>query len=152
MRSHAEEPAIADLTILTVPVFSPICNLAFALRREVFIVEQKVQDDEFDADDLTATHVVAIADGAVVGTLRIIVMDKHTKIGRVVVRRDMRGQGVAKAMLELALTLARARGETRFWLAAQADKLRVYESVGFVAYGEEFDDGSGIMHRAMKTY
>jgi predicted GNAT family N-acyltransferase len=135
-----------------VPVFSPIANLAFALRREVFILEQQVKDDEFDADDLTATHVVAIMDGAVAGTLRIISMAEHTKIGRVAVGRAARGQGVAKRMLEFALGLARARGETRFWLAAQADKLKVYESAGFTAYGDAFDDGSGIMHRAMKTY
>jgi predicted GNAT family N-acyltransferase len=140
------------VTILTVPVFSPLANLAFALRREVFIDEQRVQDDEFDADDLTATHVVAIGEGAVVGTLRIIAMDEHTRIGRVAVRRDWRGRGVAGRMLAHALALARAAGATRFYLNAQADKIAVYERHGFVAYGEPYDDGSGILHRHMKTY
>ena len=27
-----------------------------------------------------------------------------------------------------------------------------YEKLGFVAFGEPFDDGSGILHLAMKTY
>jgi predicted GNAT family N-acyltransferase len=72
-----------QLTILAVPVFSPLCNLAFALRRAVFIEEQRVADDEFDAHDLTATHFVAILEGAVVGTLRLIEMPDHIKIGRV---------------------------------------------------------------------
>ena len=62
----------ADVTFLTVPVFSTLCNAAFALRREVFVIEQQIpESEEFDADDLTATHLVAIAAGNVVGTLRI---------------------------------------------------------------------------------
>ncbi len=77
---------MSDLAILIVPVFSPLANLAFALRREVFLVEQRVADDEFDADDLTAIHVVAIAGGAVVGTLRIIRLPEHVKIGAAYVK------------------------------------------------------------------
>ncbi|MGV3489832.1 MAG: GNAT family N-acetyltransferase [Devosia sp.] len=142
-----------DITLLTVPVFSPLCNLAFALRRDVFVIEQQIAEaEEFDADDLTATHLVAIAAGAVVGTLRIIDTPEHTKLGRVAVARSHRGQGISTLMLARAMELARTRGASRFWLAAQHDKTRVYEKLGFAAYGEPFDDGSGILHLAMKTY
>src|SRR5690606_22056256 len=42
-----------ELTLMVVPAFSPVCNLGFALRREVFILEQGVPEDiEHDADDL----------------------------------------------------------------------------------------------------
>lgn len=51
-----------------------------------------------------------------------------------------------------AMDLARLRGETRFYLTAQHDKLGVYQGLGFVAFGAPFDDGSGILHLAMKTY
>ncbi|MDC9825206.1 GNAT family N-acetyltransferase [Devosia sp. ZB163] len=142
-----------DITILTVPVFSPLANAAFALRREVFILEQRIpESEEFDADDLTATHVVAIAAGAVVGTLRIIDTPEHAKIGRVVVARHWRGHGISTRLLHHAMELVRARGGARFYLAAQHDKLAVYEKLGFAAFGEPFDDGSGILHRSMKTY
>ena len=62
-----------DAALLFVPVFSPLGNLAFALRREVFVIEQQIAEaEEFDAHDLTARHLVAVKDGQVVGTLRLI--------------------------------------------------------------------------------
>ena len=144
---------MSDITLLNVPVFSALCNAAFALRREVFVIEQQIPEaEEFDADDLTATHLVAIAAGKVVGTLRIIETPEHAKLGRVVVARSWRGRGISTKLLTRAMDIARERGQARFYLTAQHDKLAVYEKLGFVAYGEPFDDGSGIMHLAMKTY
>lgn len=141
-----------DVTLLEVPVFSLLCNAAFALRQEVFVREQNVPlAEEHDADDLTARHLVAIAGGDVVGTLRIITLPEHVKIGRVVVRRDWRGQGIARAMMLRAMELVRADGHNRFYLAAQSDKLGFYQKLGFTAFGDEFDDG-GMPHRATKTY
>lgn len=142
-----------EITLLTVPVFSTLANAAFALRREVFVIEQQIPEaEEFDADDLTATHLVAIAAGNVVGTLRIIWNTEHVKLGRVVVARSWRGKGISKQLLQHAMQLARERGESRFYLTAQHDKLGVYQGLGFAAFGEPFDDGSGILHLAMKTY
>jgi predicted GNAT family N-acyltransferase len=140
------------LTILTVPLFSELGNLGLALRREVFIREQNVpEEDEFDSYDLTATHVVAVLGGDVAGALRILFLPEHVKIGRVVVGRDWRGKGIASEMMRYAMELARARGATRFYLTAQIDKLALYEKLGFVAFGEPFQDG-GMPHLAMKTY
>lgn len=143
---------VVDPLILTVPLFSELGNLGLALRREVFIGEQQVpEDEEFDGHDLTATHVVAIDKGDVVGALRILFLDEHVKIGRVVVHRLARGRGIATRMMVFAMDTARARGETRFYLTAQIDKLALYETLGFVAFGDEFQDG-GMPHLAMKTY
>jgi predicted GNAT family N-acyltransferase len=143
---------MTEPTILIVPTGTLLCNAAFALRREVFVYEQNVPpEEEFDALDVTATHFVAIIEGEVVGAMRLIFTDEHAKIGRVVVHRHFRGRGVARVMIRAAMEHARQRGEDRFYLAAQADKLGFYEQFGFSAYGEIFDDGSGIMHRAMRT-
>ena len=139
-------------TILIVPPFSTLCNAAFALRREVFVWEQKVPEaEENDADDLTATHFVAIVEGEVVGTLRLIDKPEHIKIGRVAVRQAFRGQGIANQMMLAAMDHARAMGRDRFYLTAQTDKLGIYEKLGFTAFGPEFQDG-GMPHRAMRTY
>lgn len=139
-------------TILTVPPFSTLCNAAFALRREVFVWEQKVPEaEEHDADDMTATHFVAILEGEVVGTLRLIDKPEHIKIGRVAVRQAFRGQGIARQMMLAAMEHARAMGRDRFFLTAQTDKLGFYERLGFTAFGPEFDD-AGMPHRAMRTY
>jgi len=140
------------LTILPVPVFSTLGNAAFALRREVFVWEQKVPEaEENDSYDLTATHFVAVAQGEVVGTLRLIEQPEHVKIGRVAVHQQFRGRGIAKKMIAAAMDQSRSRGHARFYLTAQSDKLGFYEALGFVAFGPEFFDG-GIPHRAMRDY
>lgn len=143
---------MTDLTILRVPVFSPLCNLAFALRRAVFIDEQQVEDDEFDAHDLTATHFVAILDGAVVGTLRLIETADHISIGRVAVAKPARGFGLGRQLMQHAMDHARAAGHTRFALSAQHDKTGFYKTFGFHPVSPPADDGSGILHVEMRTY
>ncbi|HWV21305.1 MAG TPA: GNAT family N-acetyltransferase [Devosia sp.] len=143
---------MSDIIILSVPVFSTLANAAFALRREVFVWEQKVpEEEELDSYDLTATHYVAVAEGNVVATLRLIEQPEHMKIGRVAVHQAWRGKGVARKLLEKAMADARAKGQERFFLTAQSDKLGLYEKLGFVAFGPEFMDG-GMPHRAMRDY
>jgi len=143
---------MSDITILPVPVFSTLCNAAFALRREVFVWEQNVpEEEEHDDLDMTATHYVAIAEGEVVGTLRLIDYPEHVKIGRVAVRQAFRGQGIARRLIDRAMADARAKGRDRFYLTAQSDKLGLYQKLGFVAFGPEFMDG-GMPHRAMRDY
>ncbi len=143
---------MSELAILVVPVFSTLCNAAFNLRREVFIREQKVPPmEEFDADDLAATHLVAVVEGEVCGTLRLIRAEEHMKIGRVAVRRDWRGRGIAQAMIRFGMERAAALTGNRFHISAQSDKLSLYEKLGFTAYGEEFLD-VGIPHFAMRNY
>jgi predicted GNAT family N-acyltransferase len=143
---------MSDPLVLIVPLFSDLGNLGLALRREVFVHEQHVPAEiEFDAYDLSATHVVALDDGNVVGCLRIIFLDEHVKFGRVVVAAAARRKGIASRMMRVAMDYAASRGETRFYLTAQTDKLALYEKLGFAAFGEEFEDG-GMPHLAMKTY
>jgi predicted GNAT family N-acyltransferase len=143
---------MSDPLILTVPIASDLGNLALRLRRDVFVAEQHVPpEEEFDAYDLTCTHVVAVLDGSVVGALRIIFLPEHVKFGRVVVAGSARGKGIATKMMNFAMAFASSRGETRFYLTAQTDKLALYEKLGFTAYGDEFEDG-GMPHLAMKTY
>jgi predicted GNAT family N-acyltransferase len=141
-----------DLTILSVPIASDLGAIALEIRRIVFIVEQNVPEtverDDYDAE---ATHLVAIDGGDVVGTLRIVFLPEHAKFGRVGVLGKARGKGIASRMMVAAMEIARARGETRFYLTSQVDKLALYEKLGFVAFGDEFEEG-GLPHRAMKTY
>lgn len=143
---------MSDLTILTVPVFSALANLAFNLRREVFVIEQRVPPElENDEEDMTAIHMVAICDGDVCGTLRVVRRPEHYKIGRVAVGLPYRGKGIAKAMMLRAMDDYRDACDNRFYLTAQTDKVALYEKLGFKAYGQAFMD-AGIPHLAMKNY
>ncbi|RDE09987.1 GNAT family N-acetyltransferase [Pelagibacterium lacus] len=140
------------LTLLEVPAFSPLANLGFALRREVFILEQNVPPElEHDADDMIATHLVGIAEGAVVAVARVVLKPDHAKIGRVAIARTARGRGFGARLIAFAVATAREKGESRCYLESQADKTQFYARLGFVAYGEEFLD-AGIAHVRMKNY
>ena len=143
---------MTDLSILSVPIASDLGKLALDVRRQVFIVEQSVPETvERDAYDAEAVHLVAIDEGNIVGTLRIVFLPEHAKFGRVAVLQQARGKGIATKMMQAAMEIARERGESRFYLTSQSDKVALYEKLGFTAFGDEFEEG-GLPHRAMKTY
>jgi predicted GNAT family N-acyltransferase len=152
-KSRLQTPVSSSETdVISVPAFSTLGKAAFNLRHDVFVVEQGVPAEvETDEDDRTALHFVAIHEGEVVGTLRVVLKPEHAKIGRVAVRREQRGLGIARRLMEVAMDKCRASGIDRFYLAAQIDKVSLYEKFGFVAFGPEFMD-AGIPHRAMRTY
>ena len=139
-------------TILVVPVFSPLANLAFLLRREVFVLEQNVPAaEEFDARDLGATHLVTLREGDVVATLRILWHGDSAQISRFVVRKALRSLGLGKRLLHEAMLLIEQRGVRKVFLDAQLDKVPFYERFAFQADGDTFLDG-GIVHTRMTHY
>lgn len=117
-----------------------------AIRREVFIVEQQVPEEmEWDADDATSVHALALLDGHPVGCGRLL-PDGH--IGRMAVRAPHRSRGIGRALLQALLVEAQRRGVREVVLHAQTHVLRFYERQGFVADGPVFDE-AGIAHRRM---
>lgn len=121
------------------------------IRREVFILEQNVsEDEEWDGRDDEALHLLARdAQNRAIGTARILIEGKTGKIGRVAVRKSARGTGIGAALIRAALEELRTLpGITRAELGAQTHAIGFYEKLGFVAYGPEYDD-AGIPHRDM---
>ncbi|MEO1680940.1 MAG: GNAT family N-acetyltransferase [Pseudomonadota bacterium] len=121
-----------------------------ALRADVFIAEQGVSEaDERDGRDGEARHLLALVDGAPLGTLRLRVVGDAAKLERVCVAEAARGTGLGVALTKAALDLARTLpGLSRAKLSAQASVVDFYTRLGFVAYGEEYMD-AGILHRDM---
>ncbi len=118
------------------------------VRHAVFVEEQKVPAEiELDGFDPVSVHALAFdREGRVLGTGRLL-PDGH--IGRMAVLRRSRGTGVGSALLQALLQEARARGDRKVLLSAQAHAIPFYERFGFVAEGEEYDD-AGIAHRMMR--
>ncbi|MGW7822589.1 GNAT family N-acetyltransferase [Streptomyces puniciscabiei] len=133
----------------------------FAVRKEVFVVEQGVDETiEYDAHDAVAVHVLAVReDGAPLGTGRLLHGEAAVaktgadpsvgSLGRLAVARAARGLGVGVALVRAIEDAARARGLTAVDLHAQTHALGFYERLGYAAYGPEFPD-AGIPHRAMR--
>lgn len=123
---------------------------AFALRHEVFVVEQGVPIElELDEDDETALHLVALEGDELVGTCRIVSDGDRAKFGRLVVARDARGAGIGSALLDEAERRARADGARQMVLTAQIAAMGLYERAGYTARGEVFLD-AGIEHMTME--
>jgi len=118
------------------------------VRHAVFVEEQKVPAEiELDGFDPVSVHALAFdREGRVLGTGRLL-PDGH--IGRMAVLRRSRGTGVGSALLQALLQEARARGDRKVLLSAQAHAIPFYERFGFIAEGEEYDD-AGIAHRMMR--
>ncbi len=114
------------------------------VRRQVFIVEQKIpESEEWDDADENSSHVLVFSEKRdVVGTGRI---EANGKIARLAVLAEYRGQGVGSAMLARLVEEARQRGFGQVYLHAQTHALNFYKKFGFVSDEEIFSEG-GIPH------
>jgi predicted GNAT family N-acyltransferase len=122
---------------------------ALKLREEVFCDEQGVPlEADLDGLDDEALHVIASESGELVGTCRIVLDGTTARFGRLCVRRDARGRGLARALLDQAEVQARAADAQRMTLHAQTSALGLYRRAGYESEGEPFDE-EGIEHLRM---
>lgn len=120
---------------------------AFALRHEVFVVGQDVPADlERDELDAVSDHAVAVVDGAVTGTGRLL---PDGTIGRMAVTSSARGQGIGAAVLRRLEERARERGLAAVELHAQVHASGFYERAGYVGFGAVYLE-AGIEHQSMR--
>jgi YbgC/YbaW family acyl-CoA thioester hydrolase len=121
------------------------------IRTEVFVAEQKIPAEmEWDAADAECVHAVAYNRlGMPVATGRLL---EHVpgvaKIGRMAVRRALRGSRVGRAVLEALMQAARERGEREVILHAQMSAEPFYRRAGFTQRGPVFEE-AGIAHVEM---
>ncbi len=121
-----------------------------SVRHEVFVVGQNVPAaEEEDGRDPDAVHFAATADGKVVGTARLRIVDGKGKFERFAVMPSFRGLGLGEALVRVAEAEARSRGLRQGRLHAQIQVEGFYERLGWRRVGEPFDE-AGIMHVAME--
>ncbi|WP_437533910.1 GNAT family N-acetyltransferase [Sorangium sp. So ce726] len=135
--------------VLPIHSDSPLYAGALRLRREVFVVEQSVPEDiEIDELDPVARHFVVLDGGEVVATMRIVPYEGALKVGRVAVRKELRGAGLGRLLMEEAIRVAGAEGARALVLNAQVASAPFYRKLGFVEEGPIFDE-AGIPHTKM---
>jgi len=120
------------------------------IRIKVFQEEQGVPASlEFDGLDASATHLLAYLDRKPVATARIRAIDRTTvKIERLAVLPPYRHQGIARQLMQFALSLATRQGKALAVVHAQKYIAQLYKSLGFEIVGEEFSE-AGILHVKM---
>ena len=125
-------------------------SAALGLRHDVFCVEQGVpENEELDGRDDEGIHLVAVADGELLGTCRVLMVGATAQFSRLAVRRSARRRGIATALLDEAEVETRAAGGNRLVLHAQTYARELYETAGYRPRGREFWE-AGIEHIAME--
>ncbi|RKD34386.1 GNAT family N-acetyltransferase [Thermohalobacter berrensis] len=115
-------------------------------RINVFVVEQKCPYFECDDKDLDSYHIYATDNNEIVAYARIIppgVSYKEASIGRVLVKKDYRGNGLGRSLMERAIKyIIDELREDRIRISAQEYLLNFYKSLGFKAVsGTYLEDG-----------
>ena len=140
-----------DMVQLHLGNWHDLQKLASPLRTEVFVDEQKVPAEmEWDEDDKTALHCVAVNRmGMPLATGRLL---QHgpgvARIGRMAVKKQMRGSDLGHRVLHALMDVARARGDRQVLLHAQCSAEGFYQRAGFAPHGAVFEE-AGIAHIEM---
>ena len=117
-----------------------------SIRERVFVEEQGVpRDVELDGADPSATHFLLTVNTIALGCGRLL---PDGKIGRMAILPTHRGLGLGRQLLDSIVAHARRHGYRRLYLHAQAHAIPFYESAGFEAEGEPFEE-AGLPHLSM---
>lgn len=122
------------------------------LRHRVFCLEQGVpKREEIDGRDGDAIHLVALSpqDGRVLGTCRLLFVDRTVQLSRLAVEPGARRRGIATALLREADREAAAARARRIVLHAQTYAQDLYAADGYEPRGRTFVE-AGIEHVAME--
>ena len=114
---------------------------AIGVRFRVFVGEQQIPpEEELDEFDATATHVIAIHQGQVVGAGRVVYGNEDTaaRIGRMAVDAQWRRKGIGGLILKALEEEASAQGVNTYVLNAQEYVKDFYAAHGYVERGEPF--------------
>ena len=123
----------------------------YAIRRAVFIEEQNCpEEEEYDAFDEQALHLMVYVDEQPAATGRIWFDGTDFRIGRLAVLTSFRGQKIGDLALRLLLYKAFSSGAQSIKISAQTYIMPFYRKFGFKEYGEEYIE-AGLPHKVMRV-
>ena len=127
-------------------------NLGFALRIEVFVKEQNVpmelELDEKDNSENTV-HIGFFDNNKLIGVARLIDLDKDViHIGRVVIDKEYRGQGIGRELIIGCENIAQQilKRKIIIELSAQIQAENFYKSLGYNRVNDIIYLDAGIEH------
>jgi len=124
----------------------------YRLRVSVFVVEQESAYQEIDGKDMLSTHIYRQADDGITAYLRIV-HEASVSIGRVIVRKDVRGTGTGTALMRQAMNYVDTYyPATLIYLHGQAHLEKYYQSFGFKTVSDvHLEDGIPHLHMEYKN-
>lgn len=131
-------------------------ELGFALRIKVFVKEQnvpiKLELDDKDHSDNTV-HIGYFHEDNLIGVARLIDMDKDViHIGRVVIDKEYRGQGIGRELIIGCENIAQQilKRKIIIELSAQIQAENFYKSLGYNRVNDKIYLDAGIEHVDMR--
>lgn len=106
---------------------------AIRIRVDVFIIEQKCPPGwEPDEIDKVSQQYIAVVDGKIAATARLRENPKGTaKLERMVVKKELRGKGIALGLTKFIMEEAKKQGYKKIWMQAQEHAKGIFEKAGF---------------------
>ena len=124
------------------------------LRQEVFVVEQQCPYLDADGQDKDAYHLMGFINNQLSLYTRLFYLEHKREgiIGRVIVKETHRGLGLGyKLMEESEKWCLEVHSPTQITLGAQAHLQSFYNQLGYIVYGNEYDE-DGIPHLPMRKF
>lgn len=120
------------------------------IRNTVFVDEQGFSE-EFDYIDDISIHFVIYDGNTAIGVCRIYDENNTGEyhVGRVAVRKEYRGKGIGKMLMDKAFEKIKELGGKCAVLSAQKQAQGFYESCGYKCTGKEYLD-QGCPHVEMR--
>ncbi len=123
------------------------------LRSDVFVVEQACVFLDQDNKDQHCAHILLYDAHELVATARLVPAGLSypdaMSIGRIVTSSKVRGTGIGKKLLDIAIAACyQLYGTGTIKIGAQLYAKKFYENFGFVQSGEVYDE-DGIAHMEM---
>ncbi len=120
---------------------------AFAIRKQVFVVEQMVDESEEYEFEEISHHFIAEVDGKYVGTARWRQTEKGVKLERFAILKEFRSKGVGSALVAAVINNI-PQEFTYLYLHAQLTAMGLYAKFGFEKEGPMFEEAN-IQHYKM---
>jgi predicted GNAT family N-acyltransferase len=103
-----------------------------AMRSAVYIGEQECPyEEEYDGNDLAATHLLAYSGDEPAGCLRVRFFAEFAKIERLVVRKEFRKTRIAFQLVNAGLKLCQQKGYRRAYGHSQTRLVNFWSRFGF---------------------
>jgi predicted GNAT family N-acyltransferase len=127
----SHRPGASGTSVAVARTFEDLSRV-IALRAAVYMAEQACPyEEEFDGNDLSATHLIGYVGDEPAGCLRIRFFADFAKIERLAVRAEHRSTRMAFALVRAGIELARVKGYRRLYGHAQKRLVGFWSRFGF---------------------
>ncbi|HTC84851.1 MAG TPA: GNAT family N-acetyltransferase [Rhizomicrobium sp.] len=132
--SYVPNSGVKNIGVTVARTFDDLMRVT-AIRSAVYIGEQECPyDEEYDGNDLSATHLIVYIGDEPAGCLRARFFADFVKFERMAVRKEFRHTRALFVLCQAGLAYARKKGYRRAYAHSQIRLARIWQKLGFVPY------------------